>query len=86
MESDFDMDSEYMYHADRFWQVHIHPEDEEVYRSAVDAVLSGNPELRSIRYRARKADGTYVVCSTRCFVFSDKNGDPEYFGGIIIPE
>lgn len=83
---DFDMDSEYMYHADRLWQVHIHPEDEEVYRSAVDAVLSGNPELRSIRYRARKADGTYVVCSTRCFVLSDKNGDPEYFGGIIIPE
>ena len=38
MESDFDMDSEYMYHADRFWQVHIHPEDEEVYRSAVDAL------------------------------------------------
>ncbi|MCR5225737.1 MAG: diguanylate cyclase [Eubacterium sp.] len=83
---DFDMDSEYMYHADRFWQVHIHPEDEDVYRSAVDAVLSGDSELRSIRYRARKVDGTYVVCSTRCFVLSDKNGDPEYFGGIIIPD
>ncbi len=83
---DFDMESEYMYHADRLWQCHIHPDDEEVYRDAVDAVLSGNAEVKPIRYRAKKSNGTYVVCSTRGFVLSDKNGDPEYFGGIIIPE
>lgn len=52
----------------------------------VDIVLSGNAEVIPIHYRAKKADGTYVVCSTRGFVLSDKNGNPEYFGGIIIPE
>ena len=83
---DFGMTSEYMYHADRYWQEHIHPEDMKVYREAVDAVLCGNAELRAIRYRARRADGTYVVCSTRGFVMSDKDGNPEYFGGIIITE
>lgn len=83
---DFGMKSEYMYHADRFWQEHIHPEDIKVYREAVDAVLCGNAELRAIKYRARKADGTYVVCSTRGFVLNDKEGNPEYFGGIIITE
>ena len=83
---DFGMTSEYMYHADRYWQEHIHPEDIKIYREAVDAVLCGNAELRAIHYRAQKADGTYVVCSTRGFVLSDENGDPEYFGGVITTE
>lgn len=83
---DFDMDSEYMYHAEKLWLHNIHPDDIEVYRNAVDIVLSGNAEVIPIHYRAKKADGTYVVCSTRGFVLSDKNGDPEYFGGIIITE
>ena len=83
---DFGMKSEYMYHADLLWQEHIHPDDMKVYRDAVDAVLCGNAELRSIHYRARRADGTYAVCSTRGFVLSDKDGNPEYFGGIITTE
>ena len=83
---DFGMKSEYMYHADQLWQEHIHPEDKKVYREAVDAVLCGNAELRAIKYRARRADGTYAVCSTRGFVLSDKEGKPEYFGGIITTE
>lgn len=83
---DFGMKSEYMYHADLLWQEHIHPEDMKVYREAVDAVLCENAEIRAIHYHARRADGTYAVCSTRGFVLSDKNGNPEYFGGIITTE
>lgn len=83
---DFGLESEYMYHADQIWQHHIHPEDALVYREAVDKVLSEDGGLQPIKYRARKADGTYVVCSTRGFVLMDKNGDPEYFGGIIVVE
>ena len=84
--NDFGLSSEYMYHADLVWQDHIHPDDMKVYREAVDAVLSGTAELRALHYRARMADGTYAVCFTRGFVLSDSNGDPEYFGGIIITE
>ena len=83
---DFGMQSEYMYHADRLWQEHIHPDDIKIYRETVDATLSGKAEFRSIHYRVRRADGTYVVCSPRSFVLSDKEGLPEYFGGIIIPD
>ena len=56
----------------------------EWFREAVDAALSGNAELRPISYRARKADGPYVILSTRGFVLTDSNGEPEYFGGIIV--
>ncbi len=81
---DFGLESEYMYHADRIWQEYIHPEDMSVYKDAVDAVLCGDYELRPILYRAKQKDGTYVMLSTRGFVLSDKEGNPEYFGGIII--
>jgi PAS domain-containing protein len=83
---DFAMQSEYMYHADSFWQERVHPDDMQIYREAVDAVLCGNAEIRPIHYRARRADGTYAVCSTRGFVLTDQDGVPEYFGGIIITD
>ena len=83
---DFGLKSQYMYHADRIWQECIHPDDLAVYRDAVDKVFTGAPELQAIRYRAKKADGTYVVCYTRGFVMNDINGSPEYFGGIILTD
>ena len=80
---DFGIESEYMYHADRIWQDYIHPDDMPAYRDAVDAVLSGDAVVRPVLYRARKKDGTYALLSTRGFVLSDKDGNPEYFGGIM---
>jgi hypothetical protein len=82
---DFGLESEYMYHAGDIWLNYIHPDDVNVYKDAVNAVLSGNAELRLIYYRARKADGSYALLTTRGFVLKDKEGKPEYFGGIMIP-
>ena len=84
--NDFGLQNEYMYHVEKIWQDHIHPDDLDRYLEVVDAVLTGNAVLYSISYRARKADGTYVILKPRGFVLSDQNGHPEYFGGIIIPQ
>ena len=83
---DFGLESEYMYHADNVWLDYIHPDDINIYRDAVDAVLCGDAELRQIWYRARRADGTYAILTTRGFVLSDKEGNPEYFGGIMLEQ
>ncbi len=83
---DFNLESEYMYHADRIWQNYIHPEDLKVYRKAVDMAICGNATVTPIYYRARLADGKYVMLTTRAFILSDSNGNPDYFGGIIIPQ
>jgi len=83
--NDFGLESEYMYHADKIWHDYVHPDDVEMYNEAVEAVLRGNMEFRPMLYRAKKADGTYVKLSTRGFVLTDSRGNPEYFGGIIIP-
>ncbi len=83
---DFGLESEYMYHADSVWKDYIHPDDVQVYEDAVNAALCGEAELKKIFYRARRRDGTYALLTTRAFVLNDSNGDPEYFGGIIIPQ
>lgn len=83
---DFGLESVYMYHAEKTWEKYIHPDDLEIYKKAADTLVSGDHELKPIKYRARKADGTYVVLSTRGFVLSDADGNPEYFGGIMVPE
>lgn len=83
---DFGLKSEYMYHADSIWLDYVHPDDIKVYKEAVEAVLRGNAEVLPICYRARKANGKYILLATRGFVLSDKEGNPDYFGGIIIPQ
>lgn len=64
--TDFAMPSEYMYQADKLWNEHIHPDDLKAYRVAVDKIFSHSDAcMIPLEYRARKADGTYVLLSTR---------------------
>lgn len=82
---DFAMPSEYMYHADKLWQEKLHPDDLQTYLEAINAVLCDNADMiKPLSYRAKKADGTYTVLTTRGFILSDTNGNPDYFGGIIL--
>jgi diguanylate cyclase (GGDEF)-like protein len=83
---DFGMQSEYMYHADKLWLEKVHPDDIEAYKKAVEATFSeGADIINPLTYRARKADGTYALLTTRGFILSDGNGKSDYFGGIIVP-
>lgn len=83
---DLGFESEYLYHADNIFRKCIHPDDLYVFESAMNLLLSGKPEVAPIRYRARRKDGTYIILHTRGFILTDSNGDPEYFGGIILPD
>ena len=82
---DFGIESEYMYHAGKIWQDHIHPLDVERYKELVYRVVSGNDEPEHFVYRARMHDDKYMELKTRAFVLNDDEGNPEYFGGILIP-
>lgn len=62
----------------------VHPDDAEACSKAVNEVLNKEGKVSHFYYRAKKADGTYVLLTTRGFVLFDKDGKPEYFGGIII--
>lgn len=84
--SDFGLESEYMYHAGKIWQARVHPDDLPQYKQVIDAVINGTSDMKYLRYRARKLDGTYVVLQPRAFILNDSDGKPEYFGGIIVPQ
>lgn len=84
--NDFGLESEYMYHADSIWSKFIHPDDAEACKKAAEGIFGENGGFEAFYYRARKADGSYVILSTRGFVLYDSKGKPEYFGGIIVPD
>ena len=84
--NDFGLPTDYMYDFEDIWRDYVHPEDVKLYEEAVEAVLEGTPVLYSITYRARKADGSYIILKPRGFILNDSNGVPEYFGGIMIPQ
>lgn len=86
MVNDFGIDSEYMYQADTVWHDLIHPEDLPAYEEAIELLKSDNARVRPMYYRARKADGSYELLYTRGFILCDDHGNPDYFGGIIIPQ
>lgn len=83
---DFGLKTEYMYDAGREWQKYVHPDDIDIYTEAVDLALSDRAEVRPLYYRARRADGTYVLLTTRACILADDKGEPEYFAGIILPQ
>lgn len=83
---DFGLPSEYMYHAGKIWEKYVHPDDIKHYKGVIDSVISGESDMEFLCYRARTPAGTYITMQPRAFVMNDKDGNPEYFGGILIPQ
>ena len=82
---DFNLPSEYMYHPGALWEKHVHPEDLSRYKEVIDSIMFGKGEVRFLRYRIQKPDGTYMEVQPRSFILHDNEGNPEYYGGIIVP-
>ena len=83
---DYHMQNEYLYSAGAIWESHIHPDDMPTYKRALDGVFFDNTGVRQIHYRVCNSDGDYIRCYTRGFIMNDENGEPDFFGGIIVPE
>lgn len=79
----FNLPDRYMRNAGTIWEEHIHPDDRESYRNSIDKIFSGQDKGHNMQYRAKSADGNYVVCTCRGAVIRDENGEPEYFAGAI---
>lgn len=79
----FGLPSEYMLAAGEIWEEHIHPEDRESYRKSIDDIFNGSNLGHDMQYRAKKANGEYVLCTCRGVVIKNKFGIPKYFGGSI---
>lgn len=79
----FGLPGKYMEHAGEIWVEHIHPDDRELFVSAIDAIFKGKDTEHLLQYRARTRNGDYVKCTCRGVVIQDLEGKPEYFCGTI---
>lgn len=79
----FNLPKCYMYDAGNLWEKHIHPTDREHYHKNIEDLFSGREHLHNMQYRAKAADGNYVVCTCKGAIMYDNNGKPEYFAGSI---
>ncbi|MCR4939777.1 MAG: diguanylate cyclase [Treponemataceae bacterium] len=84
--NDFGLENVYMYAAEKVWEKYIHPDDLSRYKEIIGKILSGTDEVPSLEYRVRKPDGKYILVTFRGFVLNDIYGNPDYFGGVIIPK
>ncbi len=80
---DFGMPSEFMVDADEVWEEHIHPMDKARYRDSINNLFSGKTQRHDLVYRAKNKDGEYVTCTCKGAILKDKDGNYEYFAGII---
>ena len=82
--NDFGLPGEYVKDFRKVWLEYIHPDDQEAYRQEISAVLSGQKQYHQITYRARTRNNQYVVCTGRGYMLRDKDGNPDYFAGVIV--
>ncbi len=86
MVDDFGLRSEYIYHVGKLIQERMHPDDLEFYNEAVNAAIMSGTASKPISFRLHDTSGSYIPLTTRSFILCDSNGNPEYFGGKLIPQ
>ena len=79
----FDLPGEYMKNAGGIWSEHVHPDDREQYDACIERIFVGSDNDFNMQYRARAANGEYVICSSKGIVIRNSNNKPIYFGGSL---
>ena len=80
---DFNLPGEYMFDAGNIWLECIHPDDRQAYLDDIGAVFNGTSLFHSIQYRAKDANGYYVMCACNGYRMKGKGDEPDLFVGTI---
>lgn len=80
---DFNLPGEYMYDAGNIWINYIHPDDRQLYLDDIGAVFNGKSLYHSCKYRAKDANGYYVMCACNGYRLKGKGDEPDLFVGTI---
>lgn len=63
---------------------HLHPDDEETVKNALDSVINQGEKQWSYEHRFRRADGTYAFVFNRAYVLQNEYGIPYRVLGAMI--
>jgi len=79
----FDIESEYMYHAEKAWLRLIHPNDRDNVQEDLNQIMSGERQLHDMDYRIMNKEGQYVTCTCKGQVIANPGGDGYLFIGSV---
>ena len=80
---DFNLPGEYMFDAGNIWLSCIHPDDRQLYLDDIGAVFNGKSLFHSCQYRAKDANGYYVMCACNGYRLKGRGDEPDLFVGTI---
>lgn len=80
---DFNLPAEYMFDAGNIWLNCIHPDDRQLYLDDIGAVFNGKSLYHSCQYRAKDANGYYVMCACHGYRLKGTGDEPDLFVGTI---
>ena len=80
---DFNLPNEYMYDAGNIWLECIHPDDRQLYLDDIGAAFNGKSLYHSCQYRAKDANGYYVMCACNGYRLKGQGEEPDLFVGTI---
>ena len=80
---DFNLPSEYMFDAGNIWLECIHPDDRQLYLDDIGKVFNGQSLYHSCQYRAKDANGYYVICACNGYRLKGTDDEPDLFVGTI---
>ena len=80
---DFNLPGEYMFDAGNIWLNCIHPDDRQLYLDDIGAVFNGQSLYHSCQYRAKDANGYYVMCACNGYRLKGNGDEPDLFVGTI---
>jgi diguanylate cyclase (GGDEF)-like protein len=80
---DFELPGEYVYDVNGVWLERVHPEDRAHYMQEVNDLFTGRKSRFNLNYRARNAQGKYVVCAGEACMIRGQGDKPDYFAGTI---
>lgn len=77
---------EYIPYGAYNWSDYVHPEDRRRYENVMRDLIEGNSQTYDLSYRVLLKDGSYAHTRHIGAVIRDKDGKPEFIGGIMINE
>ncbi len=81
---DIGLPGEYLGDPVPLWLETVHPDDKDLMTEAFKGIADGTSHSMNLQYRARNAQGAYVLCESRGYRLDAIGGEPNLFVGYVV--
>ncbi len=81
---DIGLPEEYAGNPVPLWLETVHPDDREMMAKFFEQIADGTRHSMNLQYRARNAQGTYVICESRGYRLDSNGPEPNLYVGYVV--